>query len=191
MDHLKEYAKIFEGGPFIRKGEVTEYKKCKVFDGGGVRSLLSSVFKELLTRESVTILDYGCGQAIHWHKQVLDNRTKTFVDLLGDKLQGFYRYDPAFKAYSRKPLGKFDFILCSDVLEHIPEEDIPNFVRELNSYSPSDGVIFYSISTKPSNNCFADGTNMHITQKPPAWWFKIVKDNSTSKSYFAFDGILE
>lgn len=34
-------------------------------------------------------------------------------------------YDPGYEPYSTLPVGDFDGVICTDVLEHCPEEDIP------------------------------------------------------------------
>jgi SAM-dependent methyltransferase len=163
MNYLNEYKKIFDGGKFLRNGREITLKEYPAFDGGGVRSLIPKILQELEKRKSVTVLDYGCGTAIHWHLQTLVKNTKSLPNVLGDKVQGYYRYDPAYELYSKKPETKFDFILCSDVLEHIPNDQLDNFFEEIHTYAKPDSVIFYSISTVNSSNLFLNGENMHIT----------------------------
>lgn len=188
MGYIEEYEKIFDGGAFIRDGKTQTFDTgTRIFDGGGIKTIINLVMKELETRQTVTVLDFGCGEAVHWTKDVVDNRAKNLPAFMGEKLQGFYRYDPANKRYSRKPVGTFDFIICSDVLEHIPETEVPGFIKEVNSYGNKGAVIFYSICTRPSKNFFLDKTNMHITQKSSKWWFDQISKNSTHKTHMSFD----
>ncbi len=189
MDYQEEYEKIFQGGVFLRDGVETTIHKYRPFDGAGIRPLLGVLYKVIEPRESVTILDYGSGEAIHWHKSVVDKRTKTLQEVLGLKLQGFFRYDPCLSVFSRKPQGTFDIAMCTDVLEHIPVEDVPSFIRELDSYVNPGGEVLYTISTKPSRNCFYDGTNTHITMRSEDWWKQVIKENSKHTNHLVFDGI--
>lgn len=185
MNYLEEYTKIFEGGGFFRNGVPVTVKEIRPFDGGGFQCVMQTFLEELAHRESVTVLDYGCGDATHWHRRVLAKQS--LPEIMGLKLSGFYRYDPCYSRFSKKPEGKFDFIICSDVLEHIPEEEVPAFLRGINSYAKADSVIFYSISTQLSHNVFADGTNMHITLKSPEWWLQTIEDNAVCKNLSIFD----
>ena len=40
-------------------------------------------------------------------------------------------YDPGYEPHSRLPQGKFDGVLCTDVLEHCPQDDLEWIVGEL------------------------------------------------------------
>lgn len=175
MSYIQKYKDIFNGKPFLRKGKSVTRSEYKAFDGGAIRDLLPSLSKELITRTSVTVLDYGSGTGIHWHKNIIANGTQNLPAKIGEKLQGFYRYDPAVEMYSKKPTGTFDFTFCTDVLEHIPDDELPEVLKDLNDFTNTDGVVFLSISTKLSANSFADGTNMHINIKTPQEWKKVLQ----------------
>jgi 2-polyprenyl-3-methyl-5-hydroxy-6-metoxy-1,4-benzoquinol methylase len=186
--YIDKYREIFEGGAFIRNGAETNHDEYKAFDGGGTRTLADKLLEEVNNRKSVTILDYGCGLGTHWHKQVWVNNTKSIMNVLGEKVQGFYRYDPAYELYSKPPLCTFDLVICSDVLEHVPDEYLEEFFFNINNYVKKDGMIFYSISTKLSKNSFDDGTNMHVNIKSVDEWFEILKKYSKTKICVVFNG---
>lgn len=186
--YIEQYRKIFEGAAFIRKGVETTHSEYPAFDGGGSRSLIDKILLEADRRKSFTILDWGCGTAVQWHTQCLAGKTKSLMNILGEKVQGFFRYDPAYDVYSKKPACTYDFVVCSDVLEHIPEDELEEFFFEINSYVRKNGVIFYSISTTPSNNAFEDGTNMHVNLKSPEEWVAILKKYSKCKICVVFNG---
>lgn len=175
-NYIQEYKQIFEGKEFLRNGKPITLEKYPAFDGGGVRTLIPKILEELDTRSGgVSVLDWGCGTAIHWHKQTLVEKTKSLMNVLGEKVQTFYRYDPAVALYSKKPLTKFDIVLCSDVLEHIPDTNLPEFFSELYQYVEIKGTVFYSVSTKTSNNSFLTGENMHINIKNASEWIETIK----------------
>jgi SAM-dependent methyltransferase len=186
--YIQEYKSIFEGGKFIRKGQEITLKDYAAFDGGGIRSLIDTILAIIADKKSVTILDFGCGTAIHWHKHTLVNKTKSLMTVLGEKVQGFYRYDPAVDIYSKKPTTKFDLVVCSDVLEHIPDSELQSFIDEASSYVDTGGTLMFSVSTSPSNNSFLSGENMHINIKSPDEWVQLLKKYSTTKISVLFNG---
>lgn len=82
-------------------------------------------------------------------------------------------YDPSFEGIDTPPQPgvKFDAVLCSDVLEHIPIEECEQFVTELFNYT--DRFVWASVCCRPAKKSFRDGTNMHVTQKSMAFWHKL------------------
>ena len=62
------------------------------------------------------------------------------------------------------PDNFFDLLVSWDVLEHIPEENIPKVAKELNRLSTRQ---YHSIATKVFN---WDKDKSHVTIKPLSWW---------------------
>jgi hypothetical protein len=79
-------------------------------------------------------------------------------------------YDPAVEQYSVLPEGTFDAVICTDVLEHIEEEDVADVIREI--YSKSDKFVYLGISNEPASSHLPDGRNAHVTQKSLDWWIE-------------------
>lgn len=113
-----------------------------------------------------TILDFGCGRGDPYrgpHKVWREWGVKWF---------DIWLYDPAFEQHDKlPPEGKqFDLVICSDVLEHIPEADVDTFVREL--FVRARVVVWASVCTRPAKKTFPQtGENLHVTLKPFAWWY--------------------
>ncbi len=108
------------------------------------------------------LLDYGCGRGDayrHNYKVHRDWGLKWFDVTL---------YDPAFKEHEEKPYGVFDGVLCSDVLEHIPEHEVDDFIRTLFSHARS--FVWASVCCREAKKRFPDGTNLHVTVRPLTWW---------------------
>jgi glycosyltransferase involved in cell wall biosynthesis/2-polyprenyl-3-methyl-5-hydroxy-6-metoxy-1,4-benzoquinol methylase len=64
---------------------------------------------------------------------------------------------------------QFDIISFWEVIEHLPEADLPQFFDNLKQHLNSDGYLVFSVS------CIDDidpisGTNWHVTVKPKSWW---------------------
>lgn len=186
INYIEEYKKIFEGGKFIRNDKEITLSDYRAFDGGGIRPLIDQLISEVEKRGSATILDYGCGEALHWHQKTLHNRTKNLTEVLGDKLRGFYRYDPSYTLYDRKPTGLYDIVVCTDVLEHVPDHEVENLIKTIDSYLVPGGIAMYAISTIPSRNVFLDGTNMHINLKSKEEWYTLISSITTKGCLLKF-----
>jgi 2-polyprenyl-3-methyl-5-hydroxy-6-metoxy-1,4-benzoquinol methylase len=76
-----------------------------------------------------TILDYGCGKGL-FQKALEEAKKAGEVDI--DSVTG---YDPGVDKYSKKPTGKFDMVVCTDVLEHIEPLYLQNVLHEIGQYT--------------------------------------------------------
>ncbi len=134
----------------------SEYKRMhekKQFSGSSLIRYLPEIKHLIKLHQCDTLLDYGCGKAIHHKKPLL--KTVTL-------------FDPYYEPYSTKPEGTFDIVICTDVLEHIPEDEIGKTLHELIHYT--NKVLFLAISTVPAKKKFSNGENVHLTIKPAEWW---------------------
>ena len=105
--------------------------------------------------EIKTILDYGCGKAV-----LSDALTKKYK---------ITKYEPAIPKLEKKPDGKFDMVLCTDVLEHVEEIYIDNILKELQQYIKVMG--FFTICLgHVKKHLLPDGSPVHILVKPKVWW---------------------
>ena len=106
-----------------------------------------------------TVLDFGCGKA-------------TLISELTEARPGiaFYGYDPAIPGRDTLPTDKIDLVICTDVLEHIPEHELENVVRKIASLSQS---VFFYCHHGLAVEILPDGTNAHCTVKPPFWYWRL------------------
>jgi hypothetical protein len=63
-----------------------------------------------------TMLDYGCGKGLQYTNK------NNFANLIG--ISQYILYDPAYEQHAVLPDGKWDMVVCLDVLPFIPEADI-------------------------------------------------------------------
>lgn len=129
------------------------------FFGVGVTQYEKPIRKLIQRTEAKTLLDYGCGQAHAYTQHGIHKRWGVAMPTL---------YDPAFAPYSVKPSGTFDGVICSDVLEHVPEKLVGAVVAELFEYA--DKFVWASVCCRPAKKLFPDGRNLHVTIQPFAWW---------------------
>lgn len=111
---------------------------------------------------SKRLLDYGCGMG----RQYTHERAHLALGVQVPVL-----YDPAVAEWVVKPAGKFDGVICTDVLEHVPEEhlELRTVVEEIAAFATQ--WAFISVCCRPSKHIrFDDGTNVHVTIHPFEWW---------------------
>lgn len=119
--------------------------------------------------ETKSILDYGCGKGIQYFKENI--HTNYFFGIMPAL------YDPAVEQFSKMPTGKFDTVICTDVLEHIEEEDLSKVFKEI--YSKSNKFVYLGICNSPATSFLPDGRNSHVTQKSLDWWKEKVEPHAT------------
>jgi len=129
--------------------------------------------------EYMTFLDAGCGQCgvVQYLQNI--NKRASGVELSVSALKASPACTDLIKSgavmHGRLtsipfPQDRFDLVFSSDVLEHIPEGDVPKVVEELVRVSKGD--IFLSISLRrasldPKPPAMA---TIHVTVKPREWW---------------------
>jgi len=137
--HLKE--RTYGHGP--KDSEATDIRRV-IFD--------------ILGDEDFTnrrVLDFGCGTS-----KLLEY---LFPSADIDKT----RYDPAIPGLDAEPDGPFAFAICTDVLEHIPEDEVPAFLWNLSQLAHH---VFFTVCTTRAVHKLPDGQNAHCTVKPAEWW---------------------
>ena len=119
------------------------------------------------THRPVSLLDYGCGAAEAYLEPHFVHREWGIHDAC------MRLYDPAFKQFKTPPPegAHFDGVLCSDVLEHIPESEVDEFVDRL--FSHANLFVWASVCCRPAGKKMLDGSNPHVTLHELAWWHNV------------------
>ena len=105
-----------------------------------------------------TLLDYGCGAGLQYAEENIQRYWQIMPSL----------YDPAIPKFAKKPVGKFDGVICTDVMEHIPEGEIDDSLREIYGYATK--AVFFTICCREANRLLPNGMNCHVTIRPENWW---------------------
>ena len=138
-------------------------------NGGALRFYLNYVVDLIHDTKSQSLLDYGFGKAEGYLKH---NHHRHWDWGIMPAL-----YDPAIEQFKELPDGPFDGVICLDVLEHIPEEEIPQTLK--NIYDRANKFVFLGIDTGLANAVLPDGNNAHCTIKSKKWWADMIKEHGT------------
>ena len=111
---------------------------------------------------ALTVLDYGSGKGMQYKAFDPTDEWGAAVTL----------YDPAVPGIDQLPSRPFDGVICTDVLEHLPEEDIATTITRL--YELARLFLLVSICDRPSKKLLPDGRNCHVTVKPNKWWYDLM-----------------
>lgn len=144
-EYISEYKRIHENNPNYGHGPATQVIKR-----------YSKWCEEI--PDVSRILDYGCGNS-------------NLVDgIFPDKDLIRERWDPAIPKYSTRPEPwKFDLVFCTDVMEHIPKENVLPTLRDIRDASKNALIVPH---LGKAAQLLSNGKNSHVTQKPVKWWLE-------------------
>lgn len=108
-----------------------------------------------LDRSHETLLDWGAG-------------SRGLEKSLAGRGIGVTSYDACVPGIDTKPDRQFDVVVTTDVLEHIPPEELAAVLLELIGYTRKRGIHF--IPSFPANLVLPDGNNAHLIQENAEWW---------------------
>ena len=87
------------------------------------------------------------------------------------KIAKVTKYDPAIPTYSTIPKSKFDCVINTDVMEHIPEAEIPGVLDQFRKLAPTAVIVPH---LGKARLILPNGENAHCTIKTPSEWKKIL-----------------
>lgn len=115
----------------------------------GMRAVASSLCGRTLARSGARLLDAGCGTGgfLRW---ALDRGSFAYaagVDIGGEAIELAQRRVPEADLHtallSDLPFDDacFDLVVCNDVLQHVPEDDVETSLRELHRVLEPNGTL--------------------------------------------------
>jgi hypothetical protein len=172
---------------------IDQYKqlhtRIDTFTGISIRYYVKDIDVLIKSSQPKTLLDFGCGKG----KQYTDESLRQKWGKLPHELWGIMPtlYDPAVPAYSYLPKGKFGGVICTDVMEHVPEDSVDLVLDQI--ISRADKFVFIAIATyvgKATSLKLPNGEQPHITVYNDEWWIDRVKqqDIEGKKIHIKFNG---
>ena len=160
----------------------------QTFPGKSLPRQAVHIKRLILGTGAQTVLDYGCGKG----QQYLPQRLQTVDDaIIYPDIKAYWGvrnircYDPAYPPFMELPSGTYDGVVCTDVLEHCPEEDIPWILDELFSYARR--FVFANIACFPASKRLPSGGNAHCTIRPAKWWREEIQRAARARPELAYE----
>ena len=134
------------------------------FQGYSLLPHIRPIYKLIKKHTAQSLLDYGCGKGEQYNIKGAHERIFSNWGIMPTL------YDPGYTPFSKKPERIFDGVICTDVMEHIPEEDVDKVFDDIISYA--NKFVYLCISTGLAKKYLPDGRNCHVTIKNENWWRK-------------------
>jgi SAM-dependent methyltransferase len=134
------------------------------------------LYKSGFFNDCKTLLDVGCGTgaAVKYHREIggIESYGIDFAEPAKDtwKELGIEDYCSVASAEDIPyPSNKFDMVTCTDMLEHVPEENVSKVFNEM--WRVGDKDFLFIVALKPALSKMPhDGSEPHICLKDPQWW---------------------
>ena len=141
MKYLEQYKQIHRGKKYGISGDQ-----------------LVEPLSKIITKHK-SLLDFGAGQS---------NTATKLSKLLG--IESVVLYDPAVIGRDMVPLGAYDTVICTDVMEHVPEEEVSQVLTDIWGYTEEEGEAIFVIALRLAGEVLPNGDNAHCTVQPKEWW---------------------
>ncbi len=141
------------------------------YPGNNLKPQLHHIMDLIRDINPETLLDFGCGKGKQYSEWKHHEEMGVMPSL----------YDPAVPEFELLPDGPFDGVFSTDVMEHIPEEQIPETFEMISKRA--DKFVFLAISTQPAIAILPNGENAHCTLKPIEWWVDMWNKYSHKRIY--------
>lgn len=143
------------------------HKNQKHFAGISIEPHVDRIANLVRECGSQNLLDYGCGKGYQYLAKRVHEQWGGILPIC---------YDVGVSQLSKRPEGKFQGVICTDMIEHIEESDVPTILADVFSFASQTSFVFLSVSCVPARKkVLPDGRNVHLTVKPPEWWDALLK----------------
>lgn len=136
----------------------------------------AQAIKELIDEQRArSILDYGAGKGFQYTRVSVtapDGRQYASIPEFWG-IETLCLYDPGYEPFRQLPAGQFDGVVCTDVLEHCPEDDLEWILHELFAFARR--FVYANVACYPATKHLPSGENAHCTIQPPGWWAALVR----------------
>ena len=152
-------------------GQAVTVKPEAAFPGDQLPKYLVPIKEMISATGAQTIMDYGCGKGQQYEMGPLQDQNGRFM---AKNVQDFWgvseirRYDPGVPAFDTYPTEQFDGVISTDVLEHIPRQDVFWVIEEM--VAKATKFVFANIACYPALALLPNGLNAHVTVEHPRWW---------------------
>jgi len=149
----------------------------RMFNGRSLLKFVDIIKAYLEKNECQSVLDYGSGKGALYTEDF-----HTITNEINKPLPEYWdldlcvMYDPAYEEHSSLPDEKFDAVICTDVLEHIPEADLGWVLQEI--FSKATKMVFLNVACFPALKKLKDGSNAHVSIFTTEEWIQFIATES-------------
>ncbi len=140
----------------------------QTFDGRSLKKEIQPIAALIRETGAKTILDYGAGKGVHYQLyegEAENSRFRSQPEWPGVKVSC---YDPCYAPFSLPYEEKCDGVISTDVVEHLPPDDVPWVLDEM--FKAANKFVYVATVSFPAKKSLINGANAHSTVAPPSWW---------------------
>lgn len=160
------------------KSGVINVPPSEAFSGRELTRFVFAVRGIIRAKNSKTILDYGSGKGRQYSEELKRDGKK-----LASSIHDFWNvreiacYDPAISKSQYPEDRKFDGVIATNVIDHIPEEDIRWVLDRL--FAHSNQFVFCNVANFLAPTWLPSGENARVTRKSKLWWSRLFEEANT------------
>jgi len=143
-----------------------------IFDGKSLKFFFKAIKQLIDLTKSKSLIDFGCGKAKYYFQEIVIEEKKYQNIISYWDIGEYFLYDPGYFKFKNYPPKPMDALICVDVVEHIPEGDVINFIEDL--FKLANKFVFIVIACYPAAKKLPDGRNVHLSIKSPKEWRDII-----------------
>jgi len=192
----KDYSELVTAYQILHTVGNKKQKGHSIFAGISLCDHLASITEIIRKEKARSLLDYGCGKGWLYSKEKckrlpLNKKGEKLKNPLQDLWQLDFHalYDPGYEEFRTLPKGKYDAVICTDVIEHIDEKDAPWVLEEIFTFAKK--FVYVTIACYEAKKTFDNGRNVHVNVKKPDYWNKLLKNlhekHSHLNVYYSLD----
>lgn len=130
-------------------------------------------FLGLVDVQNRNVIDFGCGTGRAGVALANAGARVVLVDFTDNSRDEAAQSLPFERHDLTRPLKRLaDYGYCTDVMEHIPTEDVSLVIDNIMR---SASTVFFQISTVPDSMGALIGHSLHLTVQPHGWWSALLE----------------
>ena len=143
-------------------------RRREAFSGRSLAEHVRTIGQLIERTDARTILDFGAGKGSLYENNPRHHSPSRHKCLPAWPGVEVTCYDPGYPPFAEPYAGTFDGVISTDVLEHVPEDDVPWILDEM--FRAARRFVFVVAACYPAQKRLPDGSNAHCTVQPPPWW---------------------